>query len=260
MAEDSTSTLPRDKTPDKWDSPKDAREKGREYPNYWVRKTRSGHTFMLDDTKDNEQITLQHRSGTMIQLLPDGGFQIVSHKGRYDVTYGENRVKVTGAQDTTVDGDCSTKVKCNQNSTIYGNQISSIKGHSVTTAKSENKVIAEHSDTVTGTKTEQVNNNSTTQVLGAATMLSKKGMTLGSTGDSLAMGAKNQVGMKSGQQMAFKSGGKFSIKTDGGGEITIDGNKLYLNSNKADNAEDVVAQTSTPQSQNEQNYNTATVA
>ena len=74
-----TSNIDGGKTPSSWDSPPDAREKGSEYPNYWVRKTRSGHTFMLDDTKNNEHVTLQHRSGTMIQLMPDGGFQIVSH-------------------------------------------------------------------------------------------------------------------------------------------------------------------------------------
>lgn len=248
-----TSQLPRDKTPNSWDSPPDSREKGSEYPNYWVRKTRSGHVFMLDDTKENEHITLQHRSGTMIQLMPDGGFQIVSHKGRYDVTYGENRIKVTGSQDTTVDGDHSTKVKGNQNSTVYGDQVSSIRGHSVMTAKSENKVIAEHSDSVVGTKTEKINNNATTQTMGSSTSLSKFGMTIGSTEDSLAMGAKNQVGMKSGQQTIMESGGKFSLtgsqagamsfgaklSVKAGGTVAIDGATIKINCSDSDDPDNI---------------------
>lgn len=266
-----TSTLPRDKTPDSYDSPPDPREKESEYPNYWVRKTRSGHVFMFDDTKDNEHVTLQHRSGTKIQLMPDGGFQIVSHKGRYDVTFGENRIKVTGSQDTTVDGDHSNKVKGNQNTTIYGDQVSAVRGHSVMTAKSENKVIAEHSDSVVGTKTEKVNNNATTQTMGSSTSLSKFGMTIGSTQDSLAMGAKNQVGMKSGQQTIVESGGKFSLtgsqagamlfgaklSVKAGGTIAVDGATVKINCNDSDDPDTLQAtfkQNDPPTPQKETNY------
>jgi type VI secretion system secreted protein VgrG len=208
---------------------------------------------MFDDTKDNEHVTLQHRSGTMIQLLPDGGFQIVSHKGRYDVTYGENRITVTGSQDTTVDGDHSTKVKGNQNSTVYGDQISAVRGHSVMTAKSENKVIAEHSDSVIGTKTEKINNNATTQTMGSSTLLSRFGMTVASTQDSLALGGKNQVGVKSGTETILESGGKFSLtgaaagamlfgaklSVKAGGAIALDGATVRINCNDSDSPDDI---------------------
>jgi type VI secretion system secreted protein VgrG len=210
----------------------------------------------------------------MIQLLPDGGFQIVSHKGRYDVTFGENRIKVTGSQDTTVDGDHSTKVKGNQNSTVHGDQISSIRGHSVTTSRSENKVIAEHSDSVVGTKTEKINNNATTQTMGSSTSLSKFGMTIGSTQDSLAMGAKNQVGMKSGQQTIMESGGKFSVtgsqegamsfgaklSVKAGGTVAIDGATIKINCNDSDdpdNIKTVFKQEMPPQPLKEPKYDTA---
>ena len=144
MAEtDTDSGINKGETPEKWDSPKDAREKGGEYPNYWVRKTRSGHVLMFDDTKENEHITLQHRSGSMIQLMPDGGFQIVSHNGRYDVTFGENRIKVTGAQDVTVDGDASYKTKGNYTATTYGDPATTIKGKQTGTAKNKSTTIAE---------------------------------------------------------------------------------------------------------------------
>ena len=49
---DSGNGLDRGKTPPEWEGPKDARDDALEYPNYWARKTRSGHTISYDDTKD----------------------------------------------------------------------------------------------------------------------------------------------------------------------------------------------------------------
>lgn len=52
-------------TPDEWNQYKDAREgqNSGEYPNYWVRKTRSGHTMIFDDSKGSEHVTIQHQIG-----------------------------------------------------------------------------------------------------------------------------------------------------------------------------------------------------
>jgi hypothetical protein len=280
MSEDSASGKPRGTTPDEWESPPDARSRAGAgtYPNYWVRKTRSGHTFGMDDSENNETVWLEHRSGSMIQLMPDGAVQYVSHKGRYDVTYGENRIKITGAQDTSIDGDSSIKTKGNHNSTVYGDSVSSIKGKSVTTAKSINTVASEQMDTVAGSKTEKIENSSTTQVLGASTTLSKGGMTVGSTGSSVAVGANKQLGLKSGQGMAMESGqkmsvksadtmalestGKMSMKADGA-QIAISGGKIYLNSGQADSADtvaDVVQFEPTPEPTQEQTYTNQAVA
>lgn len=246
MAEqDSASGAPRGETPPTFDTPPDARQKGGKYPNYWVRKTRSGHVFMFDDTKDNEHITLQHRSGTMIQLMPDGGFQIVSHKGRYDVTFGENRIKVTGAQDTTVDGNVTIKAKKNYTKTVNGDDVSSVKGKAVETAQSKSTTIAEGHDSVVGWETKKVDNSSTVQVQGAMSMISHYGMTLASTGDSVAIGATDVLGMKSGGQTAIESGGLFSLVANGN-VIALDGAQIYINSGVSNKASDVMTMRPVP--------------
>jgi hypothetical protein len=53
-------------TPPKWDETQDARKLpgAGKYPNYWAHKTRSGHVFMMDDSKGAESITIQHRGGS----------------------------------------------------------------------------------------------------------------------------------------------------------------------------------------------------
>lgn len=240
-------------TPETWDSPEDARKKGGEYPNYWVRKTRSGHVFMFDDTKENEHITLQHRSGTMIQLMPDGGFQIVSHKGRYDVTFGENRIKVTGAQDTTVDGDASYKTKGNFSSTTYGDHTTAVKGKQVETVKNKSTTVAEQHDSVVGWETKKVNNSSTEQVLGAKSMVSQFGMTIGSKGDSTAIGAAKTLGLAGAQKVAIESGGQISMKS--AQPIAFDGNYIYLNCGEAEQASQVTVMQQAPPPQKEGEYN-----
>ena len=61
------------------------------YPDYFSWKTRSGHSFQLDDTMGQETVTLQHRSGTAIQMASDGTLTITAHNGRYDIVFGEDR-------------------------------------------------------------------------------------------------------------------------------------------------------------------------
>ena len=224
-----SSSNERDKTPSSWDGPDDARKKGSKYPNYYVRKTRSGHVWMLDDTKDNEHITMQHRSGSMLQFLPDGAIQTVAHKGQFNMVFGESRTKITGAQDTTVEGDVSIKAKKDYNSTVYGNQTSSVKGESTMSAKTENKTIAEQSHTVAGEMTTKTKSGYSVQAGGGGTIVSKGGMAIGSTGDAVAIGGAGGIGMKSGKGISFESKGQLSISTSGN-MVAIDGAVIHINS------------------------------
>mgnify|MGYP006273175339 CR=1 FL=1 len=253
MAETPSSTRNRKKTPPTYDTPQDARQKGGKYPNYWTRKTRSGHTILLDDTNGNEHITIQHRSGTLLQFMPDGALHIVSHKGRYDVTFGEHSVTVTGAQDTTVNGDVSLKAWGDSNKTVYGNATTSVKGHSVETSTSKSTTVTEGHDSVVGWETKKVDNSSTEQVQGAKSIISHYGMTIASTGDSVAIGATDTLGMKSGGQTAIESGGLFSLVANGN-VIALDGAKIYINSGVSNKASDVTTMKPVPEPSKEPVY------
>ena len=69
-------------TPPKWSGPKDARELpgAGKYPNYYAHKTRSGHVLLMDDSNGAEHVTLQHRSGSMVQFHPDGKVANTMHR------------------------------------------------------------------------------------------------------------------------------------------------------------------------------------
>lgn len=77
-----------------------------------ITKTRSGHVLELNDNKGAESITLQHRTGAMMQLQPDGSVRFVSQNGMmgFEIN-GQGYVKVSGAYDVIADGDFSVRAK-----------------------------------------------------------------------------------------------------------------------------------------------------
>lgn len=137
-------TSPKITTPAKLIFPDDIRKDSRTHDihNTWIKKTRSGHVIELNDNKGVEHVTIQHRSGSLIQFQPDGAVVISSSNGQFQITYGENRIYVTGARDIVVDGDASLKVKGDYNVTVDGDYNLSIGGNLTTVvAKNRHDVI-----------------------------------------------------------------------------------------------------------------------
>ena len=130
-------------TPRKFNVDQDARavEGGGQYPNYWCHKTRSGHCFIMDDSQGNETVTLQHRSGTAIQMRPDGGMLLTTHNGKYEVVLGEERVTISGASDITVKGDTSLRCYGDYNVTVHKDYNLTVLGNMNVTSKNLNRHI-----------------------------------------------------------------------------------------------------------------------
>lgn len=73
--------------------------------------TRSGHYIEYNDNEGVEHITVQHRSGSLLQMQPDGSVRMVSQNGMMGIEInGEGYVKVTGAYNVIVDGDASFRI------------------------------------------------------------------------------------------------------------------------------------------------------
>jgi len=231
-----------------WDSPKDARQNDGAgvYPNYYSHKTRSGHVFMMDDSNGSEHVTVQHRSGSMIQFMPDGAVQIVTNNGQYNVVFGENRMLVTGASDIVVQGDASLRVDGNYNVNVKGDTNFNVNGDFNISSKNLNQTIRGNVDVQAKNKTEKIEGSSTSQSQGSTTIVSQAGMTVGSSSDSLALAAAKQVGvMAKGGSMTFKAGGKTSFKS--GGDFAADAPMVWFNSGKAEDVESVFSQTKAEQ-------------
>lgn len=75
------------------------------YPyNHILHAGESGHLIEVDDTPGAERIHVYHRSGSHIEMRPDGGVKYKSTKKRQDVTIGDHEIIVQGDFNITVDG------------------------------------------------------------------------------------------------------------------------------------------------------------
>lgn len=224
-------TTPRDMTFDK-----DVRsmEGSGAYPNYWSHKTRSGHNFIMDDSEGKETVTLQHRSGSGIQMRPDGGVLLTTHNGKYEVTFGESRVTISGAQDITVKGDASLRVYGNHNVTVHKDYNLTVLGDMNVTAKNMNRSIRGNMDTTAKNINKRVEGSSTYNTMGAHSLVAEGNMMVASRTQKafLAGGKGIHASVTDQGDMTFKNEkgnmhmetkeGKFDAKfSDGSNEVTL---------------------------------------
>lgn len=127
-----------------WDELAPANHKS-EYPNNTVIETKTGHVIEIDDTLGNERIHIYHRTGSYMEIFPDGSM----------VT------KIVGNDYKIFDKNRSTLVKEDDSRTVYGSDEELISGNQ-TSKVSESKFVqvsgnATHiSDGVTKIKGSQI--------------------------------------------------------------------------------------------------------
>ena len=201
-------------TPQQFNVDEDARgmEGGGQYPNYWSHKTRSGHNFIMDDSKGNETITIQHRSGTAIQMRPDGGMLLTTHNGKYEVVLGEERVTISGASDITVKGDTSLRCYGDYNVTVHKDYNLTVLGNMNMTCKNLNRQVRGTMDTEAKTDNKRVEGTKTTNVLGAFSQVSTGDFSIATTKGKLqavaAAGHASFQTLDSSKNLVVSSAGK----------------------------------------------------
>ena len=79
------------------------------YPNNKVTRTTSGHAIEIDDTNGAERIHIFHKSGTFVEMHPNG--DVVTHmKNGFKTVTGNDKLHVTGTMDIVVDGNMNINV------------------------------------------------------------------------------------------------------------------------------------------------------
>lgn len=84
-----------------------------QFPYNKVQQTESGHVIEFDDTPGAERVHIYHRSGSFIEMHPDGTVIYKNMKDGYDLTMGDKFVKVSGAAHISVDGNATVHTKGN---------------------------------------------------------------------------------------------------------------------------------------------------
>lgn len=164
------------------------------YPHNKVQETSSGHIIEIDDTPGAERLLVKHRSGSGVQLSPDGSIIVVSKKHKIEVVAedettiieGDGKLVYKGNLNLSVTGDYNVDVGGNYSVNVSGDKRETIKGrHTKVVDKDQNytirgsrgsQVAESNTDTILGDNNLIVKGNNTTLVQGNIETLTASNM------------------------------------------------------------------------------------
>ena len=100
-----------------------------QYPFNHVTQTESGHIIELDDTPEKERIHVYHKTGTFIEIHPDGSRMTKIIGDDYDITLKDKNLFVQGNINITVNGNANVYTKGNMNLKVDGNYAATVTGN-----------------------------------------------------------------------------------------------------------------------------------
>ena len=115
------------------------------YPFNTVTQTKGGHSLEMDDTPSKERVRLQHRSGSFLEMQPNGdevhkiygdGYEIIAGAKNVMIK-GQCNVTIKGASVVTINGDSVINVDGDATQFIKGNLVQQVNGTAKITAKGD---------------------------------------------------------------------------------------------------------------------------
>ena len=100
-----------------------------DYPYNQVMQSASGHTLEMDDSRNRERVRLAHRTGTFIEMHPNGDEVHKVFGNNYTITVQDNNVLIKGKCVVTIEGDSYINVKGDKIEQIDGNYELYVKGN-----------------------------------------------------------------------------------------------------------------------------------
>jgi hypothetical protein len=109
-----------------------------EYPYNNIQQSESGCSFEMDDTPTRERVRISHRSGTFIEMQPNGDEVHKVYGTGYEITVKGKNVEINGTCNITINGDSNIHVLGNKNEKIDGNYNLQVVGDMVARAAGTN--------------------------------------------------------------------------------------------------------------------------
>jgi predicted secreted protein len=146
------------------------------YSQVQVTETPGGHIIEYNDTPGSERILLRHKSGSGIEMRPDGSILISATDIVYDIK-GDMSTVVTGNQNTQVDGAITTNAGGDINNRSGGSYVTASGGTLVETSDGSKY------STIAGSVRSRVTGDTSMVNLGPVSHLSLGGLTESVKGD-----------------------------------------------------------------------------
>ena len=137
------------------------------YPLNQVRETATGHVTEIDDTPGRERMLFKHRTGSGVDMRPDGTIIVSTKYNTIQITGNDHKVLVSGDGDIFyqgnlrlhVSGDMDVEVGGNYNLKVHGDKREDIRGNY------QQKVSQNHETSITGDKSKFVVGTNTDTIL-----------------------------------------------------------------------------------------------
>jgi hypothetical protein len=98
------------------------------YPYNKIQQSESGHSIEMDDTVGKERLRLQHRSGSFLEMQPDGTEVHKIYGDGYEIVMGAKNVSIKGQCNITIDGPCVVNIRGDSIMNIAGDSTQFISG------------------------------------------------------------------------------------------------------------------------------------
>lgn len=167
-----------------------------QYPYNKVEQSLSGHVKEIDDTPGAERLMEMHKSGTFVEIHPDGSRVTKIFGEDFMVILDDHNLFVGGSLNITVDGNVNMMVKGNLKTKVSGNLETIVHG------------------------------DMTTRVTGKTTLYSKDDIDFQTSGNIYNRSDK-EIKLQSEKDFSIKSGGTSKLKSKG--RTYIDGSRIDFN-------------------------------
>lgn len=165
------------------------------YPYNNAMETESGHSLEFDDTPGAERIELDHRSGTMFEIQPNGTKVEEIVKDNYSVVMGDDYVYVMGKAIVTVDKDCTIKVTGNMKIQVGGDLDISAAGDVKISSGKDTKIASSDDVKIDSKKNTSVSGGSSTRIssAGSASLSGSRSTRVSSSGSMAISGRSTSI-------------------------------------------------------------------
>lgn len=133
------------------------------YPHNRVIKTSAGHIIELDNTPGHERIMIKHRTGTKLEMRPNGSVKFIAHKDRYTAIAGDEELVVRGNTTIVLESDASVRVEGDLELQVEGDMKALVQGNYNLEVEGDytERVHGDKSSTITGTYLRDIRGNVT---------------------------------------------------------------------------------------------------
>ena len=105
-----------------------------------IQQSESGHSIEMDDTVGKERLRLQHRSGSFLEMQPDGTEVHKIYGDGYEIIMGKKNVSIKGQCNITIEGPCVVNIKGDSIMNIAGDSTQFIGGNVVQQIQGKAKI------------------------------------------------------------------------------------------------------------------------